>query len=197
MKKILISLFTIAIVGALIGGGVTALFFDTEEVGQNVFTAGTLDLEVGGGNPVSFTLGNMQPGDSQQYSLRLTNTGSIPGELSVEFGSMTNNDNGLTEPESDVDSTGGDGEGELGQYLEIVIVASTQPVPPGGTKTVLFWAPLNGVGGTTVDVPEQWGLLEAGELVELKITFRLPDNTGNIVQSDSVAFDIILHLEQA
>jgi len=45
MKKILMSLFTIAIVGALITGGTMAFFSDVEEA-PGTFTAGTIDIAV-------------------------------------------------------------------------------------------------------------------------------------------------------
>jgi len=46
-KKILISLSVIAFVAAIVIGGTTAYFSDTETSTGNVFTAGTLDLKVG------------------------------------------------------------------------------------------------------------------------------------------------------
>ena len=46
MKKILLSLGTIAIVGALVAGATGAFFNDTETSTGNVFTAGSIDLKV-------------------------------------------------------------------------------------------------------------------------------------------------------
>ncbi|OHA31899.1 MAG: hypothetical protein A2928_02150 [Candidatus Taylorbacteria bacterium RIFCSPLOWO2_01_FULL_45_15b] len=46
MKKILLSLGTIAIVGALVAGATGAFFNDTEVSANNVFTAGAIDLKV-------------------------------------------------------------------------------------------------------------------------------------------------------
>jgi len=52
MRKILISLMTIALVSALIGGGVYAYFSDIEQSTNNTFTAGTLNLKVSDADPL-------------------------------------------------------------------------------------------------------------------------------------------------
>ena len=121
-RKVLISLFIIGILALGIGWGTHSLFTDTETSNGNTFTAATLDLKVDGNddpNVVYITLSNMKPGDTFGYhKWILKNVGTIPGKLSVTFSVIVNDDNGLTEPESAVDSTGGPGEGELGQYLK-------------------------------------------------------------------------------
>ncbi|GAH38715.1 unnamed protein product, partial [marine sediment metagenome] len=46
MRKILFSLIAILLAVGVVGAGAFAVFSDVEEVEQNVFTAGTLDLKV-------------------------------------------------------------------------------------------------------------------------------------------------------
>ena len=48
-RRILISLMTIALVGALMGGGIFAYFSDAETSTGNTFTAGTLNLNLDAG----------------------------------------------------------------------------------------------------------------------------------------------------
>jgi len=61
----------------------------------------------------------MKPGDDTgYYKWVLKNEGTLPGIVSVTFSVIVNDDNGLTEPESASDSTGGSDQGELGQYLK-------------------------------------------------------------------------------
>jgi predicted ribosomally synthesized peptide with SipW-like signal peptide len=118
-RKVLISLFIIGILALGIGWGTHSLFTDTETSSGNRFTAATLDLEVGGSSILVINVGNIAPGyDSGYYKWILKNVGSIPGKVSVTFSVIVNDDNGLTEPESACDTTGGSGEGELGQYLK-------------------------------------------------------------------------------
>ena len=71
MRSILLSLMTIALVGALVGGGVFAYFSDTETSTGNTFTAGTLDLNLDAGNTnvVKFTVSDVKPGDSRHLQL--------------------------------------------------------------------------------------------------------------------------------
>jgi len=122
-KKILASVFVIGLLALGIGWGTYALFSDTETSTGNTFTAGTLDLKVDGQddpNVMHITLSNMKPGDDTgYYKWVLKNVGTLPGKLSVTFSVIINDDNGLTEPESACDTTGGPHpEGELGQYLK-------------------------------------------------------------------------------
>lgn len=118
-KILLISVFVIGILALSIGWGTYSLFSDTETSSGNIFTAATLDLEVGSSPVMVITLNNMKPGDDTgYYKWILKNVGTIPGKLSVTFSAMINDDNGLTEPESACDTTGGAGQGELGQYLK-------------------------------------------------------------------------------
>ncbi len=125
MSKILVSLMTIVLVGALIGGGVYAAFSDTESTVNNTFTAGTLDLTVGAADPTteSISVANIKPGDTGNAATwPVNNTGSIGGSLTVTIGAITNNENNLTEPESSAgDATGGAAEGELGAFLQVAI----------------------------------------------------------------------------
>jgi len=46
MKKILLSIGTIAVVGAIVAGGTIAFYNDTETSTGNIFTAGSIDLKV-------------------------------------------------------------------------------------------------------------------------------------------------------
>jgi len=89
MKKILVSMMTIALVSALIGGGVYAAFSDTESSTDNTFTAGTLDLEVDSENPWAstvLTVGPMVPGaTATTVDIDLENLGNIDGDLFMKL----------------------------------------------------------------------------------------------------------------
>jgi predicted ribosomally synthesized peptide with SipW-like signal peptide len=79
MKKVLMSLFTIAIVGALIGGGVIAMFSDVETA-PGTFTAGTIDIAIDGENPWvdSFTIEQAKPCQTWYLEFEITNVGNNP-----------------------------------------------------------------------------------------------------------------------
>ena len=82
MKKILISLMSIALVIGLVGVGVFAYFSDTEDSTGNTFTAGTLNITLG---TSSWSAGfdNMKPGDTVNFTLPVNNAGSLPLNYTV------------------------------------------------------------------------------------------------------------------
>jgi predicted ribosomally synthesized peptide with SipW-like signal peptide len=103
LKKLLITAMALALVATMVGLGVHAYFSDTETSTGNYFQARTLDLKVDGKDDpevVSVTLGNMKPGDvSVYYKWVLKNAGDMPGMLSVTFGTMDDQENGINRPE--------------------------------------------------------------------------------------------------
>lgn len=120
MKKILISMMTIALVAALIGGGVYAWFNDPETSSNNAFQAGTLDLTIDSGNTDvnMFTLTDKKPGDDDGGSpgtVALKNIGSITGDLTIATGAVTN-----------TESTGTTGTADSGDTTTLVDAALTQ-----------------------------------------------------------------------
>ncbi len=217
-KKIIrIGAFTLIIalllVGAIGAMGTGAWFSDTETSNGNTLTAGTLDLTVDGENDpnVAFmTCTDMSPGDTEYQYWVLKNVGSIDGQPSITFSAITNNDNGLTDPEGDVDTTGGDGEGELGANA-YVMMKWRQPVGTGTWQSVRLtnnWGNplLNGIAGATVGE----GLLTAGGAIvdnalpvlsqdeEVEVEFRvwIMNSIGDVIQSDSAEFNVIFNLDQ-
>jgi len=132
----------------MVGLGVNAYFSDTETSTGNYFQAGTLDLKVDGvddPNVVHITLGNMKPGDDTlYYKWVLKNVGSLPGKLSVTFGTMDDQENGINEPEAIAEAQpygyqgarptlGHPDRGELSEFLAPGIDRSAVEGMPGVT----------------------------------------------------------------
>ena len=125
MKKILISLMAIALVVGLVGAGTVAYFSDTETSTDNTFTAGTLDLNVGGENPnlsPDFTLGPLAPGDSGTITYTLNNVGSIDGYLDLQGIGVVDTEG--TNPESETGDIGEPGELSANIYVTVTLGAS-------------------------------------------------------------------------
>jgi len=78
MKKILISLMAIALVIGLVGAGTAAWFSDTETSGDNIFTAGTVEISLTGDAAVGVVIEDIAPGDTVSAYLRVENDGSLP-----------------------------------------------------------------------------------------------------------------------
>lgn len=211
MKKILLSLIVIAAVSAAVVKGTQALFSDTETSDDNTFAAGTLDLKVDGQDDptiVSVSLANMKPGDTQTYNWTLSNSGSLDGQPYIEIINVVDYDNNCTEPETNVpDITCGDpgaGEGELSDNLYVTINAAGSggyeyPNGPGcinGGRTcpLSYWQSYGLVGNGS---PTTWEQIPASSsIAPMQLIIEIPSSIDNIIQSDSLEFDIVFHLDQ-
>lgn len=125
MKKILVSLMTIALVIGITGAGFAAYLSDVETSGSNVFAAGSLNLRVdlmssthrdaegtilGGprhfgmrdlNGEVFFNWSDIKPGDEGEATISL----HVDNDAWARMVSLStaNDDNGLTEPEEEGD----------------------------------------------------------------------------------------------
>jgi len=95
------SFLVIVLVAIAAGAGTVTYFSDTETSSGNTFTAGTLDLEVTDSISFTITLSDLKPGfDSGYYKWCLKNVGTLPGKLSVTFHIISDDENGINEPEA-------------------------------------------------------------------------------------------------
>ena len=218
----------VAAVAAAVVVGTTAFFSDTETSQGNTFTAGAIDLTVDSHatyngvavpeatwtlkdlNPTSdkfFNFTDVKPGDvgEDTISLHVINNDAW---VCAEVSNLVSNDNGLTEPESAVDQTGGAGQGELQNALMFniwkddgvnaggqLVGTPCDNVQQVGEPTLLFGHPVNGV--LPVYDLQHGGALAGGHTTCLGVSWNLPVGTGNEVQTDSLAGDISFRVEQA
>ena len=125
------------------------------------------------------------PGDEGVSRLRLRNTGTMEGQLSVTELDVESAENGIRSPELPVDDS--PLEGELGEALVVRVSAE---FPDGETVAVYGgdeFAPFGTLEAGNRTIGDR---LAAGESVTIVAEWRLPAETGNVVQSDSVTFDI-------
>jgi predicted ribosomally synthesized peptide with SipW-like signal peptide len=207
MKKIIGLTVAAMMVMGLVGGGTWAYFSDPEVSGQNLFAAGTLDLEVGGGSDTSYqlfaSLSNKKPGDSGNGTVALDYAGSLNGTLNVQFSGVDNaNGSGGSEYEQT-------GSGELGAALEIAPYIDVDQsgdftnsvdfaLTSGGStdQGSLQWDDLDTFGGTS------WtnvygAAAPSGSSDNFSIEWRIDyTNVGNEIQGDSANFTITLTLVQ-
>ncbi|MDI6903774.1 MAG: TasA family protein [Methanocellales archaeon] len=112
--KILTSLLVIGIVIGLTGGATFAYFSDTETSTGNVFSAGTLDLQVGlpcgeVDNPGAlFTFSNLKPCQSETMEIGFDNVGSLPGKVTVSLSLADNDDSSAATSEFPTGDVNGD-----------------------------------------------------------------------------------------
>lgn len=149
-----------------------------------------------------FAFGDVKPGDKGEntISLHVINNDAY---VCATVSGLENDDNNLTEPEGDVDTTGGAGEGELGQYLMVKIWADNSE-GNGWVAGDNVWQDNEPVlyegmaqEGTWPLYTPQTVALAAGDTGYLGVEWSLPLGTGNKVQTDSLMADISFKVEQA
>lgn len=161
-----------------LGAGTYAAFTDTETAPDATFAAGTLNLEVGQtvtGNPLNFL--NLVPGQTTETVLTFVNTGTVNGNLSLDF-----------------EVVGGDP----------TCVAEEDVVPNGcalgGNLPDNLQVNIDGVArGTLTDLARDGlpaGLLPAQSQDTYTLTVTLNGNAGNEVQSDTATLTTVATLDQ-
>lgn len=214
MNKILLSLVTISLVSLVAVGATKAYFSDTETSTGNSFTAGKLDLVLGAGNPIPFSVTNLVPGQSGTGTVTLTNTnGSIDGVLDVKIANLVQAENGLTDPEIKA----GDYEngGDLHLFMQFaafvdvnkngIFDAGDIQLTYDGQKRAYpgFWSGDFHYAGISGMMNGGWNdimTMTAGQSVDLVVMWQFPSNsTGysdNLAMTDSLGFDVQTSLEQ-
>ena len=216
MKKILISLMTIALVGALIGGGIYATFSDVETSTDNQFYAGTLDLKVDGEDDpnvtptlINLNLTNMKPGDEQTATISLNNAGTLEGDAKIKFTSVVGTNEDATKPEPEQDD-----ELESGSYVTEELAAEDVDKPQLYLKVEVTWdgSPVSLGTESGTDNNAYFDLAELEDVtitlgnlgptagtpknLVIKLTLDPDDETGNVFQGDKAEFDLAFYLDQ-
>ena len=205
MKRIINVFSIIAIVAGIVLGTTGAYFTDTEISPTNTFAAGTLELSTDGTYttmPIEVT--NIKPGDTGTGVIRLENSGTMTGEIQAATINMVeDNENDCNSPEALVDASCGDpgvGEGELDEYLEIILWVDANDDDLLSTSTEVYFVSSGSLdinNGTTTP-PSSALNLTAGQNVDVKLLWQADPNHlgGNIFQSDSTAFSITFDFRQ-
>jgi predicted ribosomally synthesized peptide with SipW-like signal peptide len=206
MKRIALSLMTIAMVCLLAVGATRAWFSDTETSVGNTFTAGTLDLTVDGkegDQVVHITRDRMVPHDPWSYSYGgqwvLKNTGNIPGKFSVKITNIQNFENGCNTPEivaGDTTCATGTDQGELGSLVYGKWSENYYGItPPRGWAGSALFNPINTANDVTVNGIE----LAPGEDIVAYLDLEFDTHAGltdNLAQGDTIMFDVVFSLDQ-
>jgi len=212
MKKIILSLSVVAVVAAVIIGGTIAYFSDTETSTNNDFAAGTMDLNIDGGNVVvqTMTLSDKAPGDGGKKASILKNVGSLEGELDVAMGIVTNY------PCTD-ETNGGENDGTeyctadagvLGANMKVALYLDIDK--SGDWNTGDIGLKSDGTTYTSGDLvydsmdnysAKVWNpavtAMATNDEYNFAIDWEIPNTAGNEIQGDALKFDVTFTLEQA
>jgi spore coat-associated protein N len=223
MKKIILSMMTIGLVLAIIGGGTWAYFSDTETSTGNSFTAGTLNLipvTSGTGPTGKYTIttggdginGNvvftrLAPGDSGSITWTLTNNGNLDGTLTIAS-TTTFIENGSNEPETAVVGNNNGSNGDLDEYMGVrvkrnaiyILGDAINYVPISGLAAVLNAESQLLVASGSLTYVLEWQIAIDVKGAGADGKFDTGDDVqvdDNIIQSDSATVDINFALTQS
>jgi hypothetical protein len=153
---------------------------DGDEQGDGV------DLETNG-SEVRLQFGDVLPGDAGRQTVRIRNVGNETARFGVGDITVTDHENGITEPESAVDTPGNGG--ELSAHVRVAI----QVRHPDGETESLYGT---GSGAKSLRALANAGAdgasreLAPGDDVTVSFKWHLPVETGNVVQSDGTTFAV-------
>ena len=203
MKKILGLTVAALLVIGLVASGTWAYFSDTESSTNNSLVAGTLDLNIDGGDTAvtTFSVSNVAPGDSGSGSSTLANAGNLSGELDIEFSAITNTPG----------AGGGEyegGSGELGANAEIAVYIDVDQsgawssgdigLKSDGTTynhpTALDYDAIDDYGSISWNAVETMAASAQDDFI---VMWRVPTSAGNDIQGDNVSFNVTFTVEQA
>lgn len=200
MRSILISFMTMALVGALIGGGVYAYFGVSETSSGNTFTAGTLDLQVDGENPwtsTAVTISDMEPGVvATPVDITCSNVGDLTGDLYMRITGVTDTGQTINEPECAAE--GGSWTSPSGPCN------GNTPIDDISTQITFSCqvdsSPVAGLNGVLLSaLPGTWTLIQddlGATSITLSIGGTLSSSATNEYQGDMSTFTIELFLAQ-
>ena len=221
MKKIIFSLMAILLAVGLVGAGAFAQFFDVETSEGNVFTAGTIDIEVNEENPlesVLVELEDMKPCEYEEVFVRVTNVGTNPLNLWKHVGEIEC-DTGLlaypvgapvcsSEPEYEAEG-GPDAWSPIDNICDWILVDMWIDVNDNGVfddgidmmiLPIEIGVPLSGIECDWVPIcyEEVYILppLGPGETIVIVQSYHLHPDAGNEYQGDCCTFTITYYAEQ-
>lgn len=202
MKKILMSVLTVALVSAAVFGATRAYFSDTETSTGNTFTAGSLNLQIGESDPTTWTFSadNIKPGYNGNHDVDIKNTGSVDGDVSIDV-AVSNSDEGAT-PESETETEAGNG-GELDDQMRICIYMQEDQGVGGFDNVTCGFA--NVLNGTTIDIPADKDAWINDDTTDTRLRVRtwfvedihgFSTGDNNDTMGDSFDLDLVFNMEQ-
>jgi predicted ribosomally synthesized peptide with SipW-like signal peptide len=176
LKKLAVSLVSIAVVSILAIGATKAYFSDQVTAAGNTFASGTLYLTLNSKNgPVQpYTITNIAPGAwAPTGTIYLKNTGTVDGHAWLEITKVRTSGNGA-----------------LGNLVGV----SFQENIPNGQKLNGF-KPINDVANHPMDLFD----IKAGATVPLTLYAVWPNGspaTDNRAQGETITFNVVFNLDQ-
>lgn len=201
MKKILMSLFTIALVGALLTGGTMAYFSDVETSGTNVFQAGTIDIAIDDQNPWtgSFTIPDMKPCEKAYITFEIENVGTNPVviwkhlEVTATLGGEHPESELFEDPNNDINNI----DDYIWYDLSVLVnVSGSNMGDPAGDG---WWQTICDQDVTVSHISckhKLLGMIPVGGTMVVTQSYHMDEDVTNWAQGDIMNFTIEIYAEQ-
>jgi len=215
MKKILLSLFTVALVAGGLWAGTSAYFTDTETSTGNTFTTGTIDISVNDLNPwnQSFAMNDMKPSQVEYIDMVVYNNGTNPVNLYktlTGFDTYELDNPGTSEPECFAEGgsysggvcSGNNPVNNIDDWINYdMIVEVYDRDPRSGNPTPVWWETLyldsdDVKVGSLKNQSMYLGMVPAGWYMKVMQSYHMVSVAENQYQSDGMSFTINLEAEQ-
>jgi len=217
MKKLLLSILTVAILAGGLWAGTAAYFTDTETSSNNTFTTGTIDIAVDGENPWSraypYALEDMKPSQTDYIDFTVQNVGTNPVNLYKTLSNYQLSDIITSEPEctenggiwSNNECDRPDPTTDVDNWINYDMKVELYDVDPvlNPTASPVWWENIytDGMGhdvtvGSLEGEDMYLGMIPVGKWMKVYQSYHMVSETGNAYQGDSLVFDITLTAEQ-
>ena len=216
MKRILLSIMTIALVSGAAFGATRAFFTDEEKSTGNTFSTGTIDIAVDGQNPWSGTtlyqFADMKPSQVEYANFVIKNVGSNPANVWKKINITREEDRTITEPECAEGGGTWEGGNCTGSYnpkdnissairydLTVWVYDVDPTQNPGAAAKwwqIIYTDEMDKRLNALNDQNILLGMIPAGWYMKVQQSYHMDPNTGNWAQGDVMTFDITLTAEQ-
>jgi spore coat-associated protein N len=186
-RKIAMLLVSATLAIALLGGGVYAYFSDTETSSGNQFSAGSLDLVLGGSGSSSMSFSDLAPGYTGVSTMQLDNIGSVAGTLSMSANTMVDSEGSNWEPETNVAAPG-----DLSANVDIVVFVDLNTNGIYDPAEALWSGKLSTLPGNNIVC----GPLSGTGSMNVGIYWSVATTVGNDIMGDTTTFVIVFTLAQ-
>jgi predicted ribosomally synthesized peptide with SipW-like signal peptide len=194
MKKILISLLTIAAVASAVTVGTRAVFSDQAVLGDNTFATGTIEIRVNSQERATgFNFTGAAPGDSVEEVFTLSNYGSphFTGPSTLDAKELV------------ASSQRTAGSNQLYNQLNAMLYANAgwSGCSNSGVNFVsgkgceVYSGPLKDMNEADILHATQWGAspdLATGNSLTMTLVVELPTSAPSSVQGTSTTFDLLI-----
>lgn len=181
-KQFALTLASVGLGAALIGGGTFAYFNDTETSNGNTFAAGTIDLRPDLDGSALFTIADAKPGDTWNVNYTLSNAGSLASNVSVT---------------ADYTANGGADNSDIGTQLVITNLqfGGTAVAVNDGGDGILTLNELDNInvalGALGAD-----GAADDEKAITFTLTFNETNAPQNEYQGDSASVNLVFEARQ-